>query len=748
MKKLLTLFLLTINLFGAVGDTTISIADNGWQAWLWIEGGATNGTYAFDFANATNNTLGGSEKLILRVTSPGYNAAGSTTTVSRVIYGTRRVRFPYPDNAFPDTEVVGGAVRVKVSLSDFVYGSDTPITADLEQGLYTFGGTPNNAGTGIAVTNSSTQPYPKVIANWTWPGWNQVGSTMRLRAVGFNAYARDGKPLAAMKFFAKDESGDIVSDTQTAMRVDYTLADNAHGLRFGEYYTDLDISSLTHTDQIRCDFAAYPWVGDSTAVFDTRNDTYSQPTYLPASITNLYVTTNYSAIAVVDLAGNDTNGKATNITDYAAVNSAHYFATINGAMAAIKGTNNTLFGHNDCGGAKVYVRTGIIQWLGASASTSGTPECWAEVIEYPGDTVSLTGDTGAADISDRVKVQGIEIAHASTTIPFSGIEALWFDQCNFNSSGSGPIQSCNVVYVTHSTVPQYAAGLKPFSTGNNAFPSILRGCDLSGLNSQGIWFTWVGNIRTNQNGTSFDLDSDKSTWGVPTPAYKILYNNYIGRVTNVLISADYHQTFGSFVGDSIVQNVFEHNAAGSFGLSASSTLNSTNVLLFHNNWDGARSQYFYNETGSTGAVKNLTFGKNNIHITMGEATDTDGTPNAGRTNAWSVRHRVGHSGNVIQQFTGVPTHGYHEFLGLHSYRPADGAFGNEDWIRYVDPQGNYRTTVGQRVGNYRLKTDSPAHQPDYRLEWILPFDIEGVPRGRFDPPGAYVAGNAKRGGFF
>jgi len=69
--------------WGAAGDILwATVEDNGWVLKLQVEGVATNGT--FDFGFLTNNT--GPSKVVVNVTSMGFDDAGAATTMQRTIY--------------------------------------------------------------------------------------------------------------------------------------------------------------------------------------------------------------------------------------------------------------------------------------------------------------------------------------------------------------------------------------------------------------------------------------------------------------------------------------------------------------------------------------------------------------------------------------------------------------------------------------------------------------------------------------
>ena len=253
------------------GDT----AHNGWTAEIDISGLSTGGTYNLGLG-ANNNPL--TAKIAFTVTSPGYDASGNATTITRTIYGTKQVRLPYPNQTTNDESAGGGIVTVKVSLNDFIYSGDTSITANIGAGFYTQG-TASNAITGISVTNNSTLAYPKSVGRWAWPGYEKVTGDFLLESVVFNRFAQNGKPLAAVKYTCTDTHSHTVTQIVNDMTVSTRTGDANKVL---VYAATMPVSTLTQGDVITCNFTAYPWVGDSGALLNSDlvangGDGFAQP---------------------------------------------------------------------------------------------------------------------------------------------------------------------------------------------------------------------------------------------------------------------------------------------------------------------------------------------------------------------------------------------------------------------------------------------------------------------------------------
>lgn len=753
MRRILLAFLFSIAPVMAVESG--GVTELGWIGVIRIPNGQTNGSFNFNWVNQTNGVVSGNHGFKLTLNSPGYDNTGATNVWTGTFYGTKELRFAYPDHAFARTVMDGTDVLVYTAISDFVCQGDTDVTATIRAGWYDWTTSSNEAAT-ITLTNWSALPYPKVIANWSDVQiFNQITNTsMRVHATAWHAYATQGKPVAAMQFFATDESGDVVTNTETAMRIDRDMPDI---LPTGEYFTDLDLSGLTHSNLIRSDFRAVPWRGDSSAVFDTRDDAFSFPTFLPSSRTNFYYTGSYGSVAVVSTNGSDSAGIAYPFgTDPTTIPSGEYFLTGSKAGHAVRTNNNAIYGHDTVGSGTVYYRGGAANPFGSTIHSFGsTPKTWITMKPYPGDSVTFSDDVGTDDFSDRVKIEGFTISPAtSTKIMFNNIGALWINQCTIDSIGAGPFRNTSqsgAIYWTHNDIVKSVAPIPAVGASEVQYLGLFRGNRLDNLNGPILWFNNIGNLRipTIAN-TTFAWNDDASAMSATIPAdFQIMYNNYLLGITNNN-GANISQLEGTANGKAVIQNVLEFTGSSpAWQVSGTGTLNATNILWINTITEGARNIWFYNPTGlSTGAVKTLNFIKGSVFVVTGEATDIDGSGDTGRTNDWSMRNRVGGVGNIVQMTTNSAFHGNPDFNGLYSFRPANGERTPVDWPKYVDAKGTYRT-VATGNGNYRLQSSSPILHDDYaNHDWFVPFDIEGNPRGKFDPPGAFNAGNFRRGGFF
>lgn len=736
MRYLLSIFLALAPLWamGAVTIKQANVESSGWVLNVTMGSNDTNGGFNFGFG--TNNS--GASAIVLSVTSPGYDDTGATNTITRTIYGTKQLRLSYPNQSLNDCTASGADVIIRMALSQCTFSGDSSITMTSASNWYSNNVPATNA---MTVVNNSTAAYPKCIANWTYPGWQLVGNPMRLRMVGFHQSAVNGRPLACVQFIVQDTHANKTTNTVTSMTIDRTLPD---AVPTGEYIADVSTTVFTNLDLLRCDFIAFPRIGDSTAVFDTTANTYSQVTPMPAAITNTLdrVGRAYTAaIAVVDAAGSDANGRVSTNTDPTAIGSGQYFLSIAKAANQIQATNNNApFSHNDVGGGIIYIKGTITNWMGASSTYGVTPSVWVTITNYPGDTVSLTTALGNGNMgsgSGRLKLAGITISSGNL---FFNTEALWFDHVIWNSAAASAIQATEkAIYLTHSTISNMATTMAI----NSAPFALIRGNDLSGMSKKTLFYTMIGNSRRGTNGTGFSIVGDLGGQAAPLNEYGILYNNYIAGIINpASTSVDLRSAFGLTNGMAIVQNVFEYCTNGLDGFNAclADGLNYTNLLMWYNDWLGQKTSVAYNWSANATAWRVHFSDKNSIYDQRDYKDDINPTGNAARIGSWMYGFGVNVSGIASVQITniGVANPFPVEFVGLNGFEPVTGTVNPRDYIQFV-LRKSYDGVINAPMGggDYHLRRASPVAL--LNVELLLPFDLFGRPRTALNNvPGAYA----------
>ena len=754
MKRILAILMLACASIGrgSVGDLIgLEVETSGWILKATVEGiGITNGNVYSGFA--TNNTLTGTNKLTLTVTGPGFDSTGTSQQVSRVVYGTKILRAVYPMQNTNDIQLQPVSdVVARIILSEWIYAGET-VTASSLSGWFAVTNasgsitTNANAFTAAAVTNSSTQVYPAPIANWTYPGLQQLtNSTIRLRAVGFHTLNKgERQPLAAMKFILQDESGNEVTNVQSRMVVDRSLPDY---LRFGEYVADFNASDFTDGDLVRQDFIAYPKYG--TNIFNTALDRFAPNSPRPSGWTNLLdPNRTYSrVIAVVDGgSGNDTNGRSATNTTPDQINSAQYFLTVAGALNNAAASNNTFYGHNDAGGVIVYVRSATTNFLGGTLTATTVPDAPPILTPYPGDSVTFTARGSSGTNLRRIIVDGISCNWISGQVPMSvwGL-VVWKNAPSFASVSTGPMANVTNAWVLHSNIGSFAQGLRGSSSATSFN---LRGNSMNGYSQASTFRTWVGNWHGNTNqgpaytilaGAASDSSDDE---------FKILYNNYFGGQLSTANFLGLDSNSKESV--AVVQNVFEkclggQPAAGVWSETTASLVY-TNLIFWNNLVEGGRIADLLSDSGSVNIPRINISLAGNIWAYPGQKSEVDTPADANRVGSWTGLNMVGGRGNfyIRNNVTGSATDFRPEFAGLDTYDPNYTNVNN--YVLFVDRQAGIATSGTLGGGNYRLQTASPAFQ--VTGGWVLPFDIDGYARSAIDPPGPHVSGNARKGAFF
>lgn len=761
MKRIvLALLLLSPRLIAAVGDITgVAVRSDGWSADVYISGLNTNGTYSYGLG--ANNALTGAEKLKIALTSQGFDDTGTATTLPRTVVGTLRVRKPYPDNAAADETLDADVLRVRIALSDYVYSGDSNLTATLSAGLYTQGGTNSAAASSLSVTNSSAVAYPKVIANWAWPGWQLLGATTDLRVVAFNRHAQSGRPVRAVKFTL---IGGGVTNSAVSIRPEIVRT-HRDAVPVQEYVGRVSTTDFTNETIVTTHFAAYPWIGDAASVVDTSDAVYSNPTPMYARQTNVVdrLGTYGYAVAVVATNGNDSTGAATTRAAFSTNTPPAAFRTINKAAKAIQGTNNTLYGRNQSEGI-IYVQAGDYAWAGSANSVTGTGYTWLEIMPYPGIASRLWNLTNAvADkhvgAATRTKVVGASVT-SPVLVTFDVTDNLWLDDCAINSTAGALFYQVNDWRITRSTIQSMSQGIRPYSTENMP-PVLIRGNVISNTSAINLVYTVIGNYSMSANSSGATWVDWFASQGPPMSVPIFAFNHLARGTNNNAAALKVGQGRTNVVGAAIVCNLFEQAGTATqpaFQVasddSTATTQTADNVILWHNTATGQRVNVAYCDTLAATPSRALWSMRGNLFEDGNIKTDTFST-NGLRIGNWPAVWGVGSSGNAWSENFSAGAAGSFvpEFVGINSYLPAlvqgtPVASGTNavTWIRFVDRQSYVGTgaSAATGFGTYRLHSDSPISHRE--SDWCLPFDLSGNSRGAGDPPGAYSSASPNKGG--
>src|SRR5690606_7620084 len=198
---------------------------NGWAIEIEIEGWAAQiGSIAYDLGY-DSDTLPTAATPKLTVVSEGFDAAATLGTITRTVWLGKQVRQAYPSQAVRAERTSGGNLIVTVSLTDPVYDDDkaggagtsgTDLVIDIPAGVFNNGSGDNAAAVGLAVTNNSTLDYPKPWGKWTWPCWRLADDDFPVELSAQSRFARNGKPVACVEFYAEDETSNTAGPIRVA----------------------------------------------------------------------------------------------------------------------------------------------------------------------------------------------------------------------------------------------------------------------------------------------------------------------------------------------------------------------------------------------------------------------------------------------------------------------------------------------------------------------------------------------------
>ncbi len=799
-----------------VKDTpTAGITCNGWVAEIDItqDGNSlpglstTNGDSCYSFGLGTNNNPIPNATVVFTVTSPGYDATGSATTIVRTVYGTKWLRHPYaaspPDATYSDETAAGGTLTVRISLSDFIYTGDT-VTVAIAAGFYSQGGKSNNALTaGTSVTVNSTLTHPKCIGRWAWTGYERITTAdFLVEFVAFHRSARNNQPLAACLISAIGQTSAVtVTKTITAMTKSARpvgaagFGDANTVLVYAATFTSSDFASFTQGETVRFRAQCYPWVGNSGAVLDTEigADGVAQPSeslgplYALLDKTGAYGT----PFAVID--GTNGHSSTANTWVYAsqsaaeaayASNNTNSYADIGFGTVAIKSYNNAHYGHNDPSGGTALLTAGTFALTaGYTGGTDSGTTTWFTVTRLStvprANAIIGTPDQGYV-LSTYMKVTDVTIARSTTGVCLAGgaADVLWMDNNTLNVTGSAGMSSgWLALYGTRNI------GATPGFVSSSHRASLIRGNSLSSATMQRP-FAIIGNngIYTTQEAHVAGIgDQDNIIYAFNT----VFAGGSTSMVTIELLSI--------VKGAAIVQNVIEPSGASFVGtllsVGGSDAITTSNMLFWYNSTAGQRWNVAYNATGSTYLLHTNWSQVGNIVPNWNNKADTFVPANAARVGGWSVRWSVGNYGNRIAgsgttayepevrglydngaytAVTGTDSKVYYvtaSHTGSSYNKPITGGSYTSYWsqygtlagtwqtgiqyssIGYTDDEGAATSASGNGNGNYHLLSSSTALNLIPSGKAVLPYDIEGKVR-RNDGTGAAGAYEASLGSNF
>ena len=605
---------------------------------------STGGTYNFNWGT-NNDPRTSTPTVVLTVSSPGYDDTGTATTVTRTVYGSCPLRNPWSTGGAQFTKQESGTAPVTLTfaLSDEIYSSDTA-TVTIGARFYTQG-VASNALASTSVTNNSTLSYPKVVGNWSMPGYDKIGNTQTLRFVAFQKFGQQFRPVRCIKFTSTDAHSNSATATVLRPTFDKSFGD---AQAVNEYIGQLNTSGFTQNDVVTSNAKCYPWIGDSTSVLDTSTGTAPpSPLVGPQKYVCDKGGTYCTAFAVVDyINGNDTGASAGTLsTNYT---TCLPFKTIGKAVDSIRAANNSgTYGatHNDAGGGTIYLldnagAANTHYWLGTAPTAGSSPVCNLLIAGYPGKTrancvISNYGTSSTIGTSAAlVKLQGVKISADNGGGVFSGALSgqYWFDNCEFNiGTNNGPtVYQVGLYHVTRSLISAWPNGLVPYSNVNCS-TGILRGCTIpaTSLSLTIRPYTAIGNYKSAVSDVGHFSDLVVAG-GCPQHTNTVVaFNRWTyGSASASLLGL--RQGYAESNGLAVVQNIFEAVTGTNTPLfqvaaDGSTTYGPTsNVILWGNVIVGQRTNLAYAENGAQPGYRLNWSVQNNFIDQTNLKTDTFG----------------------------------------------------------------------------------------------------------------------------
>lgn len=684
----------------ATGDIIDMVVDpEGWYVEPKIEGLSSGGTYDNGYGSDLDPA---DANLDLTMTCETFSGVGGATTKQRTLYGTKFKRQAYPNEASADETIDGSDVILRHAISDYIYAGDTSITANIATGLYTQGGTPNNAAIDYVVTNSSTCGYFYSVANFAIPihgkrmGFNQLtleDDNSGYFEVRISAWHRDGL-VPCVKVTAVGQSSahsEIIY--ASLLQIENTKYEDYY--KVPEYIFQIPISGFTQGELVDIDFVAYPSIGDSSVLMDSSLSGKTMPTSWPATQT-VVCDKNHTygtAVAVVSTTGNDGTGAVVALSSFVPGSPPNAFLTIGAAITAIRAFNNTNYSRDEVGGGIIYLQSGSYAWTGASVS-SGTSTCYLTVTPFPGlsrSDVSITSQTGDRRSGSYIMFNNITL-NLTATFLIDYSTYAWFHKVHFENIGATQqYVSPGMQYFTCCLIEDLDQGFRPYST--QVTYTFLRGNDVQATVTKGILaHVIIGNNFI--NGTWGITDYITATVGALDGCI-IAYNNvqHNSDSTNVEFGTD--NTAGNTIGHAFICNIFNKKVAvGSsplFWIAADGTGQYTfqNIIVWFGVIDGQRTNLAYNDysLNGIGAAPRLGWSiKGNWFDDFNMVTDIDahgGTPDGVRTGNHALIHGCGLASNIMGERLGAAGGYLPDFTGLKSQAgtelsPIDPLFTDED----------------------------------------------------------------------
>ena len=220
--------------------TRVSVANDGWSAWVRLEGlGLAGSSVSYDLGTEA------AAKIRFSVTDAG----GAV----REVIATRVVREPFPEHGELDHNIVGDDLMVRVALSEFVF-STSQVVASIGDGwastILAGQQASSRAAAQLQVVNFSEISAEDAgpVANFVTPDRQLVDAVIHVEVIAGSVFANPGDEVASVRFIARDQHGNEVSVRVDAPTLSTWGKGDARPVH--SYGADIPTTGLTDGDRI------------------------------------------------------------------------------------------------------------------------------------------------------------------------------------------------------------------------------------------------------------------------------------------------------------------------------------------------------------------------------------------------------------------------------------------------------------------------------------------------------------------
>lgn len=737
----------------AAGDIlSATVLANGWQLELVIDDFVDGGSY--DLGVGPKGELGTDDypaqvKMLVQ-SANGYDANGDPAQLVRTIYATKEVRKAYPNQADIDEVESGGDLTIKLALSDYIYTGDTITSCVVLAGTYTDDGAggssnPNNETTVGTRTNNSTLAVPKVVGNWSWPGYSIVrsGESLTLRCVVAHGEIQDfrGDFVACVEFTVEDESTNTVTKKTSTPIISSGLGDAKPIVEYVAEFTWSDLSTLDAGEILTCDFKAYPFVGGASSILDTSDGVH---TGLTPKYTSQYHFKDSAGVeptfyAVCDATNGD-DGTGVASATLSAAEAAPYQTIKNAIKGIIQLQRNAPYNMpENVQGGLIYLREGTYTdlYIFTNHDDVNLAKYRTIIKPHPDETGACIIDPSTSQqvLCHRLLIEGCTVRRSGANNyrviggRFAELDC-WFKDCTISNTAAtednlhwfSGSENCRLHFTgcAIDNARVYDASI------SNQTMALVRGCSGDNVIGFGTPRTFIGNnlgVQTSPSAPSAAfMELTSVSAGVNDDGCFIAFNRCYN-LASVISFGDW--TAGYSHGMAIIQNVFEHVATAGVMAFSTAEVNLTNVIFINNTLVGHKYNGCYLDDGTTNYDKALWFLKNNLFDDYNIKTDIFAT-SGNLIGNWPAVFGVAYYANIFADTTGSGAP--NQFSNTDS-GGFPGVFCREGGLNPIDldyAENASQTGTGDGNGDYHINQDSAAlgivsKQP-------VRFDLAGVQR--------------------